>query len=701
MRLPLVALISLTMLAALLPASPAAAACPSSGGASVPQAADPNGDVVFRGHGFGHGLGMSQYGANGAAKLGCSHEEILERYYSGANLTSDTGSNEVVVGIIDPRHQSSASAGIEVIATSSPDLGAREIQWRVDGCGTAANCANQPPPQAKGEVRQVIPDGQGRFRIYKVVNGTRQSTPLWTGGQAGARLAVLHEGTVITVRPLIDNKVVNQRTVRWGQLELLTTGSTATAGVATSYVRQRVTPGQDVSGTARYQGLDRYLWGLGEVPSTFELAAQRAQAVAARTYALRKIKSGFDSRCKCHLVTTQTDQHYTGWSKESEDLRFGRRWRDQVLSTQREVMTYNGSLISALYSSSHGGHSEHPSYVWGTSNPGYLTPIDDSNWDRATDQTNWKNPYRSWAVGFSWTQLAAKLGFDRVTDITVGSPIGSPSRHSGVTVSGVKGGRNVQESWTGWDVRQALGLRSPNFVIDVVEDLSKNGIPITGDWDGNGTDDLGWYRDGDVALRLPGGVVKRFRYGTTGDIPIIGDFNGDGIDTVSIIRDREWHINNRPQAGGAADKTFIYGRITAGDKPLAGDWNGDGVDGVGIVRRGEWHLRNDVGGGTGQVVFTYGRVLAGDIPVTGDWLGRGSDQVGIVRGTEWHLRYELAGGAADRVFTYGDARLGDYPVTGDFDANRSDTTGIVRGQVWYLRNDLRGGSAQITTRFKG
>lgn len=702
MTLRLVALTSLTMLASLLPALPAAAACPSSSGASIRSPADPAGDVIFQGHGLGHGMGMSQYGANGAAKLGCSHEQILERYYPGANLTTDTGSNEIVVGIVDPRHQTSDSAGIEVIATSKSDLGAREIAWRVDRCGTAANCATQPPKQRPGEVWQMIPDGRGRFRLYRVVDGTRQSKPFWSGGQAGARLVVAHEGTVITVRPLIGGKLVNGRTVRWGQLELLTTGNTVTSGVATSYVRQRVTPGPDVTGSARYQGLDRYLWGLGEVPSTFELGAQRAQAVAARTYALRKIKSGPDSRCKCDLVTTPADQNYTGWSKESEDLRFDRRWRDQVIATQREVMKHNGNLITALYSSSHGGHTESPTYVWGTSDPGYLTPIDDSRWDVATDQTRWDNTKnRSWAAGFTWTQLAAKLGFDKITDIAVGAPVGSTSRHEGVRVSGVKRGRSVSESWTGWDVRQALGLKSPNFLIEVVQDLSKGGIPITGDWDGNGTDDLGWYRDGDVALRLPGGVIKRFRYGIAGDIPIIGDFNGDGIDTISIIRDREWHINNRPLGGGAADKTFIYGRITAGDKPLAGDWDGNGVDDVGIVRRGEWHLRNDVNGGPAQNVFIYGRVLAGDIPVTGDWLGRGADAVGIVRGDEWHVRYQLAGGPADRVFKYGDARLGDYPVSADFDANGTDTTGIVRGQVWYLRNDLRGGSAQVKVRFKG
>ena len=707
MRLNLVAVLFVGAIAWLLPAAPAFAACPSSGGDAVPRAASPSGDVIFRGHGWGHGLGMSQYGANGAAALGCTHEQILERYYSGAQLSTDGGGQEVFVGIVDPRHQTSKAVGVEVITTQKSSLGAREIRWRISGCSSAGNCSTQPPRlQKPGEVWQMIPTADGAFRIYEVVNGTRKSTPLWVGGDAGATLAVEHDRAVITARPLIGGQLVNGRTLRWGQLEMTTTGA-AVDGTSTSYVVQRVTAGPDLSGAYVYRGIDRYLWGLGEVPSSFELEAQKAQAVAARTYALRKIRSGFDSRCKCHLVTTPADQNYTGWSKESEDIALGSRWRDQVKATENGVMTYNGTLISALYSSSHGGHSESPAYVWGSTNPGYLNPIDDSRWEMASSNPS---DFRSWAVGYTWEELASKLGFTRITDISVKEPIGALTRSEGVRIVGVKAGAKTTEYWTGWDVRQALRLSSgrcqatdepcsPNFVIEVVRDLWKSGTPIMGDWDGNGTDDPGWYHDGQVALKFPDGVVKRYRYGIAGDIPIVGDFDGDGDDTVSIIRDREWHINHG--LDGDAEKTFIYGRITAGDRPLAGDWDGDGIDSVGIVRRGEWHLRNDVGGGPGEIVFVYGRVLAGDIPITGDWLGRGRDVVGIVRGTEWHLRYELAGGAADRVFKYGDAALGDYPATGDFDRNGSDTTAIVRDYTWHLRNDLKGGPAQWKVNFKG
>src|SRR5215218_2901249 len=63
----------------------AAAECPASGGAALPRASA-SGDVVFRGGGWGHGMGMSQYGAQGAARLGCSYGQILTRYYAGTEV---------------------------------------------------------------------------------------------------------------------------------------------------------------------------------------------------------------------------------------------------------------------------------------------------------------------------------------------------------------------------------------------------------------------------------------------------------------------------------------------------------------------------------------------------------------------------------------------------------------------------------------
>ena len=43
--------------------------------------------IFFRVQGYGHGIGMSQTGADGLAKQGYSYEEILKHYYTGIEIT--------------------------------------------------------------------------------------------------------------------------------------------------------------------------------------------------------------------------------------------------------------------------------------------------------------------------------------------------------------------------------------------------------------------------------------------------------------------------------------------------------------------------------------------------------------------------------------------------------------------------------------
>jgi hypothetical protein len=80
-----------------------------------------------------------------------------------------------------------------------------------------------------------------------------------------------------------------------------------------------------------------------------------------------------------------------------------------------------------------------------------------------------------------------------------------------------------------------------------------------------------------------GGADVAFSYGREGDLPITGDWNGDGTTTVGLYRpsDRTFYLRNA-HAGGGADVAFSYGR--EGDLPITGDWNGDGTTTVGLYR---------------------------------------------------------------------------------------------------------------------
>jgi stage II sporulation protein D len=207
--------------------------------------------------------------------------------------------------------------------------------------------------------------------------------------------------------------------------------------------------------------MSKYLWGLDEMLLSWPTETFKAQIVAARTFAARR-GAGSDPV----LSPTSADQNYTGVVHEDADTRAGRRWRNAVSATTGQVLVADGSnaLIDALYTSSHGGRSEDKQFVWGGTAVSYLKAVDDSRWDRASGNPAGR---RAWAVGLTWRQVAAALGVDSVTGMSVANR-GSPGRNLGVRVTGVDSGVAFDRRYRGWDIRQALrayGVKSPGYTI--------------------------------------------------------------------------------------------------------------------------------------------------------------------------------------------------------------------------------------------
>ena len=104
--------------------------------------------------------------------------------------------------------------------------------------------------------------------------------------------------------------------------------------------------------------IEDYLQGVvpSEMPSSWEHEAHKAQAIAARSYALanlgKRAKDGYD------LKDTPEDQAYGGASAETQQT------NDAVSETEGLVLIYDGKIIPAYYSASAGGHTKDASQVW-------------------------------------------------------------------------------------------------------------------------------------------------------------------------------------------------------------------------------------------------------------------------------------------------------------------------------------------------
>jgi uncharacterized repeat protein (TIGR03803 family) len=215
-----------------------------------------------------------------------------------------------------------------------------------------------------------------------------------------------------------------------------------------------------------------------------------------------------------------------------------------------------------------------------------------------------------------------------------------------------------------------------------------------------GTDTPAIYRSSDRSWYLknsntPGAADLIFPYGDPSDQAVKGDWDGDGDDTVGIYRDGVFFLKNTNEPGNA---DLVIGFGVAGDIPVAGDWDGDGIDTIGVYRPTEaaWFLRNTNAVGAPDLAFTYG--LANETPITGDWDGDGIDTVGIFRASDrqWYLHNSNASGDAELVFPYGDPAQ-DVPVVGDWDGDGDDTVGIYRAALgeWFLKNTNEAGFADL------
>jgi hypothetical protein len=221
-------------------------------------------------------------------------------------------------------------------------------------------------------------------------------------------------------------------------------------------------------------------------------------------------------------------------------------------------------------------------------------------------------------------------------------------------------------------------------------------IPVVGDWNGDGADDIGTFNPATAAWQLRYGTSAGtpnagvFVFGKAGTLPVVGDWNGDGRDDIGVYdpKTATWSLRYGASAGTANAGTFKFGAKNA--LPVAGDWNGDKKDGIGTytVGNSSWTLRQTPNAGSanaGQFAFGPKNTL----PVVGDWNGDGKDGIGTVdpKTAFWRLRQTATQGSANAgSFFFGPQYA--VPVTGVFKAPAPAPTDTVLSSITLKPLDL-------------
>ena len=323
-------------LALTLPADPATAASPSAPPAAVAKKAKkkvtPRFVFTFEGRGYGHGVGMSQYGAYGAALAGWSAERIIGYYYRGTTLS---------VLPVTPVRVLLATSAPALTLSSDGDWGAIGGEQPPPGRATAAGQRRAPDRAARaGRGRRRDPNGAELLRAAGAVRFTAVA-PGATIRLKGTR----YRGALRVVRETGGLSVVN------------------------------------------HVDLEQYLPGVvpREMPAKWgdtAPAALEAQAIAARSYAMATRRSGgsFD------MYADERSQVYGGAS--AEDPRTSRA----VQATAGVVATYQGKIVTTYFFSTSGGKTENVENVFRSSPEPYLVSVNDNAFDARSPHHLWKDP---------------------------------------------------------------------------------------------------------------------------------------------------------------------------------------------------------------------------------------------------------------------------------------------------------------------
>lgn len=335
---------------------------------------------VITGRGWGHGVGMSQWGAYGYAQHGVTYDKILAHFYPGTTF-GPAAVSRINVLLIEARRR---------VLVSSPE------PFRVkDGAGTMHPLAAGNYDLDSTLALRLRPDRPAQ-PLPGPLTFLPGKSPLW--------LAHPYRGSFVVAASGPNLSVVNSVSLE-------------------AYIRGVVS---------------------SEMPHDWPLEAVKAQAVAARSYALAHLRGGaFD------VYADTRDQVYGGIAAETPV------GDEAVAATRRQVLLYGGKVASTFFFSSSGGRTAAVTDVFANAKPTpYLVSV--------RDPYDTYSPYHVWGpVVVPATAAARKLGVPGLFDL-------NPLPASGRARMLIAAGRTGETTLRAPDVRRALGLRSTWMRIGVL-----------------------------------------------------------------------------------------------------------------------------------------------------------------------------------------------------------------------------------------
>jgi peptidoglycan hydrolase-like amidase len=341
-----------------------------------------NGVTVY-GKGWGHGIGLSQWGAQGWAEgatgMKLTGEQIVARYFPGAQLDAQPATSPFRVllsapstgcvgrTINDSAHMRSAG-GLRLVSNADPSV----------------------------VFLEAVPDQSVRFAV---AGSSLVAVDEWSG-----RVVFAGDATTLRLVP----------TQWWDPIAIAEKGLEY-RGSLTIEVRDDAQ-----LRVVNYVGSDEYMMGAlpGEMPSQWQMEALRAQAITARTYASWRQATAGDRTWDVRDDTA--DQCYGGHSFESA------RTTAAVGSTAGLILTYQGAPIRALYSSANGGITENVGCILDAERVGvswqckagwpYLAVIADPAEALAYDARGGM-PHGLWSESFSGDEIRKQIFEDYGVDI--------------------------------------------------------------------------------------------------------------------------------------------------------------------------------------------------------------------------------------------------------------------------------------------